>query len=197
MSISQGETSNKSDELKSYENIDEAKGDMKSQTQKRNEEYCNWFLNHSKIDSKEMQNTNEIDENFELNFNRIDIRDYSDWFQRHCTKKLNDKKENEDNNENNETEKNKKIEYDHGEYYIGEVCNNKRNGKGIVYYKNGNIKYEGDFINDKYEGEGKYIWEDGNYYIGQWKSNLRNGNGILYNKNCDIIYNGNWTNDKH
>ena len=30
--------------------------------------------------------------------------------------------------------------------------NNLINGKGTVYYKNGNIHYEGGFIKDKYEG---------------------------------------------
>ena len=41
--------------------------------------------------------------------------------------------------------------------------------------------YEGDFVNDKYEGNGKYIWEDGDIYIGQFKNGLRNGKGTYYN----------------
>ena len=36
-----------------------------------------------------------------------------------------------------------------GYYYIGQFKDDLKNGKGIEYYKNGNIKYEGDFINDK------------------------------------------------
>ena len=35
-------------------------------------------------------------------------------------------------------------------YYIGEFKNNIPNGKGIKYYKNGNILYEGDWINDEF-----------------------------------------------
>ena len=53
-----------------------------------------------------------------------------------------------------------------------ELINKIPNGKGKEYYKNGNIKYEGDFINGKYEGKGKFIREDGNYYIGQWKNGV-------------------------
>ena len=34
-------------------------------------------------------------------------------------------------------------------------------GKGIDYYKDGSIKYEGDFLNGKYEGKGKFIKENG------------------------------------
>ena len=56
--------------------------------------------------------------------------------------------------------------WEDGKYYIGEFKNNIPNGKGIKYYKNGNILYEGNFINGKFEGKGKYIYEDGAYYIG-------------------------------
>ena len=44
------------------------------------------------------------------------------------------------------------IVYEDGSYYIGKFKNNLRNGKGIEYYKNGNIKYDGEYINDKREG---------------------------------------------
>ena len=65
-----------------------------------------------------------------------------------------------------------KIVYENGEYYVGEFKNGLKHGKGILYYKNGNIKYEGYFIDDKKEGNGKYIYESGNYYIGEWKNDL-------------------------
>ena len=53
-----------------------------------------------------------------------------------------------------------------------------KHGKGIEYYKNNNIKYDGDFVNDKYEGNGNYYYENGEYYIGQWFNGLKNGKGI-------------------
>ena len=74
--------------------------------------------------------------------------------------------------------------------------NNNRHGKGKLFYKNGNIKYEGDFVNDKYEGYGKYICENGYYYIGQFLNNNRHGKGILFSKNGDIINDGYFYNDK-
>ena len=88
----------------------------------------------------------------------------------------------------------KKKIYDNGDYYIGEMLNDKAHGKGILYYKNGNIKYDGDFVNDKFEGNGKYIWENGNYYIGQWLNDKRHGKGILYYKNGNIKYDGDFVN---
>ena len=45
----------------------------------------------------------------------------------------------------------KKKIYDNGDYYIGEMLNGKPHGKGIDYYKNGNIKYDGEFVNGKYQ----------------------------------------------
>ena len=72
-------------------------------------------------------------------------------------------------------------------YYIGEWKDNLRNGKGILYFKNGD-KYLGDFINDKANGYGKGIYENGNYYIGEWKNGLMHGKGIMYYKNGDIKY---------
>ena len=47
---------------------------------------------------------------------------------------------------------------EYGNYYIGEWINGNEHGKGILYYKNGNIKFEGNFADGKYEGKGKYIW---------------------------------------
>ena len=46
--------------------------------------------------------------------------------------------------------------YDNGDYYIGEMLNNVPHGKGILYYKNGNVKYDGEFVNDKFEGNVLY-----------------------------------------
>ena len=48
------------------------------------------------------------------------------------------------------------------------MLNGLQHGKGILYYKNGSIKYEGDFVKDKYEGNGKKIYKNGNYYIREW-----------------------------
>ena len=68
--------------------------------------------------------------------------------------------------------------------------------KGKEYYKNGNIRYEGDFINDKFEGNGKYIYEDGDYYIGEWKNDLKHGKGKYYYKNGNIKFESYFINDK-
>ena len=78
--------------------------------------------------------------------------------------------------------------YKNGEYYIGQYINDLKHGKGIIYYKNNTIKYEGDFINDKFEWYAKYIYESGNYYIGEFVNDLKHGKGIYYYKNNTIKF---------
>jgi len=106
---------------------------------------------------------------------------------------------------NNENEYNKKEDYntnkrkfiyENGDYYIGEWLNGLRHGKGKLYYENGNIKYEGNFIKDKFEGKGQYNFENGEYYIGEWLNDQRHGRGKLYYKNCNIKYDGDFIKDK-
>ena len=64
--------------------------------------------------------------------------------------------------------------------FEGEYINGERNGKGKQYYENGNLKFEGEFINDeiiadtKYDKNGNIIYE------------LINGNGKV--KEYDDIY---------
>ena len=59
-----------------------------------------------------------------------------------------------------------------------------------MFYKNGENKYDGDFVNDKYEGNGKYIFENGEYYIGEWSNGQRHGKGAMYLNNGYIKYAG-------
>ena len=83
------------------------------------------------------------------------------------------------------------------EYYIGDIKNGLRQGKGKLYYNNGILKYEGDFINDKFEGYGKYFNENENkwkYYIGEWKNGLKHGKGKIFDKNENLMYEGDFAN---
>ena len=63
---------------------------------------------------------------------------------------------------------NKVIENENG-YYFGEHKNGKKEGYGIMLYKNGSI------------------------YFGEWEDDLKKGNGIFHNDG--IIFKGEWIND--
>jgi len=91
---------------------------------------------------------------------------------------------------------NLKYKLENGNFYNGDMKDGLKCGKGIEYDKNENIIYNGEFVNDKYEGEGKYIYENGEYYIGQFKNGLENGKGIKYYMNGNIKYDGDMVNGK-
>ena len=56
----------------------------------------------------------------------------------------------------------------------------QRDGKGKEYYSNGNLKYEGNFKNDEYDGRGKYYFENGEYYEGDFEKGKKIGSGYIY-----------------
>jgi hypothetical protein len=66
-----------------------------------------------------------------------------------------------------------------GVVYSGNWSNDKMNGKGSFIHQPSGMKYEGDFLNGKYEGVGKYIWPDGYYYEGEFKDSKLSGRGLL------------------
>ena len=41
-------------------------------------------------------------------------------------------------------------------------------------------KYDGEWKNDKYEGKGIYYYKNGDRYEGDWKNGKREGKGIYY-----------------
>ena len=63
--------------------------------------------------------------------------------------------------------------------YIGQILNGVPEGKGIMYWNNGDI-YEGDWKNDKREGKGIMFKKNGDIYEGEWKNGLYEGKGIMY-----------------
>ena len=89
--------------------------------------------------------------------------------------------------------KEQEIQYDNGKF-IGKIINGKREGKGTMFYTNGN-KYEGDWENNKKEGKGKIFMRNGNKYEGNWENNKEEGKGIFYYNNGNK-YEGDWKNGK-
>ena len=77
--------------------------------------------------------------------------------------------------------------------YIGQVLNGVPEGKGIMYFNNGD-RYEGDWKNDNKEGKGIYYWNNGNRYEGDIKNGKSEGKGIMYYSNGDREM-GDYSND--
>ena len=82
--------------------------------------------------------------------------------------------------------------------YVGQVVNGLREGKGIMYFNNGD-RYDGEWRNNKQNGKGVKYWNTepykGDIYEGEFKNDKKEGKGILYYSNGDR-YEGDWKNGK-
>ena len=78
-----------------------------------------------------------------------------------------------------------KILYEENGRYEGEIKNDKKEGKGIFYWNNGN-RYEGDFRNDKIEGKGIYYFNSGDRMMGDYYNDKPVGKHVRLTKNGDV-----------
>ena len=121
-----------------------------------------------------------------------------------------DKKEEKKHEEKKEQKKtnqktNERINYNNGDYYIGELLNGQFHGKGKYYWHDGDW-HDGDWLNGvkhgegisfvaqykrtdtgtykdgKRSGSGKMVWANGNWYEGGWNENGMHGKGTNYVK---------------
>ena len=69
----------------------------------------------------------------------------------------------------------------------------KRHGKGI--YTDGGATYDGQFVEDMYEGTGTFTAIDGSTYKGEWKAGVMHGQGV-YTWPDGSRFEGTWENGK-
>lgn len=91
----------------------------------------------------------------------------------------------------------KEKKYDNGDYYIGEILQpeNIKQGKGKLFFNNTKDNYyEGEFVNDIYEGYGTLVI-DNVKYKGNFHNGMKNGYGKLNNSISKNSYEGEWKDD--
>ena len=78
---------------------------------------------------------------------------------------------------------NQEIKYNNGSRikYIGQVLNGVPEGKGIMYWDNGD-RYEGEWKNDKKDGKGTYYYSNDERYEGDWVNGKREGKELIIGK---------------
>ncbi|KAL3845545.1 hypothetical protein ACJIZ3_002948 [Penstemon smallii] len=82
--------------------------------------------------------------------------------------------------------------YSNGDFYEGEFHKGRCNGSGVYnYFVNG--RYEGDWIDGRYDGYGIESWARGSRYRGQYRQGLRHGYGV-YKFYTGDTYSGEWCN---
>lgn len=75
-----------------------------------------------------------------------------------------------------------------GQKYWGEFKNNQMNGYGIIEYP-GKIFYQGEVRNGRMEGFGEFFWKRNKKYIGYYQNDQRNGFGIYIFKGEEFLKN--------
>lgn len=91
--------------------------------------------------------------------------------------------------------------YKNGQNYTGFWSNDKKEGLGVYNFNGEHYlyeKYEGNFIDNKFSGEGKLTYIDQSIYSGGLKNNQKNGKGLMtYSPDDDlyISYKGDWKED--
>ncbi|XP_034905664.1 uncharacterized protein [Populus alba] len=83
-------------------------------------------------------------------------------------------------------------DYSNGDVYEGEFHKGKCSGSGVYYYYMSG-RYEGDWIDGKYDGYGVETWARGSRYRGQYRQGLRHGFGV-YRFYTGDVYAGEWSN---
>ncbi|KAI4388070.1 hypothetical protein MLD38_000438 [Melastoma candidum] len=82
--------------------------------------------------------------------------------------------------------------YSNGDFYEGEFHKGRCNGSGVYnYFAKG--RYEGDWVDGKYDGYGIESWARGSKYRGQYRNGLRHGYGV-YRFYTGDSYSGEWWN---
>ncbi|KAG2397666.1 uncharacterized protein HKW66_Vig0140980 [Vigna angularis] len=82
--------------------------------------------------------------------------------------------------------------YSNGDVYEGEFQKGKCWGNG-VYHCHMSGRYEGDWVDGKYDGYGVETWARGSRHRGQYREGLRHEMGI-YRFYCGDVYGGEWSN---
>lgn len=82
--------------------------------------------------------------------------------------------------------------FSNGDVYEGEYHKGKCSGSGVYYYYLSG-RYEGDWVDGKYDGYGVETWARGSRYRGQYRQGLRHGFGV-YRFYTGDVYAGEWSN---
>ncbi|KAJ7557370.1 hypothetical protein O6H91_05G124200 [Diphasiastrum complanatum] len=81
--------------------------------------------------------------------------------------------------------------YSNADVYEGEFYQGRCSGSGVYYfYMSG--KYEGDWVDGKFDGYGVETWARGSRYRGQYLQGMRDGYGI-YRFYTGDVYSGEWS----
>ncbi len=95
-----------------------------------------------------------------------------------------------------QADKNKTM-LDKKDYANGQKIHELSGNKLTYFFKNGRVKAEGLFQNDKMEGQWKFYRETGQLWqIGVFKNGKKNGSWVRYDRDGKLEYQENFMEDK-
>ena len=81
--------------------------------------------------------------------------------------------------------------------FEGEYLNGKINGQGKEYDYDGKLEFEGEYINEERNGKGKEYYDDGKLkFDGEYLNGKRNGKGKEYYIDGELYFEGEYLNGK-
>ena len=83
-----------------------------------------------------------------------------------------------------------------GGRYEGQFKDDKCNGQGVYYFSNGD-KYEGPWVNNVRTGQGIYCFANGDTYEGEFADNRFDGYGVVDYSSQGERYAGEWRKGKY
>jgi hypothetical protein len=90
-----------------------------------------------------------------------------------------------------------------GSYYDGDFVRGDREGHGVYVFcrnadnpKGGGGRYEGQWKDGRYDGQGTCQWDDGRRYEGEWKNGMYHGRGTETDAAGRVTHSGLWSNNK-
>ena len=87
-----------------------------------------------------------------------------------------------------------KMFYEDGNTYVGEFKNGQIYGQGTYIWRSGG-KYTGGWVNGNFDGQGERIWQNGDRYIGGFKNGKRTGTGTITFAKGTNVYTGQFLDD--
>ncbi|CCW65244.1 unnamed protein product [Phytomonas sp. EM1] len=94
---------------------------------------------------------------------------------------------------NSQTHAGRVVRHGHGIYaspqirYEGEWVEDKMEGQGHLFFLQSGSSYEGGFRDGCFDGKGIYSWADGSRYDGEWRHNRMHGNGVYIDADGQVF----------
>ncbi|CCW71408.1 unnamed protein product [Phytomonas sp. Hart1] len=71
--------------------------------------------------------------------------------------------------------------------YEGDWVDDKMEGQGHLFFLQSGSSYEGGFRDGCFDGKGIYCWADGSRYDGEWRHNRMHGSGVYIDEDGQVF----------